>query len=200
MSQALPAQVLVDELRRSFRGPVIERDDPDYDAIRRIWNGAIDRRPALVARCTGAADVIAALTFACERDLPVAVRGGGHNVAGTALCEGGLVIDLQLMRGLRIDPAQRRLYVQPGLRLADVDHETEAFGLAAVSGINSETGISGLILGGGIGWLMRKHGLTIDHLIAADVVTTEGELVRTSADEDPDLFWARAAAAGTSAS
>src|SRR5579884_838201 len=155
-----------------------------------IWNAAIDKRPALFARCTGAADVMAAIRFAREHDLEVAVRSGGHNVAGTALSEGGLVIDLQLMKGLRVDPERRTLLAEPGVRLGDVDHETEAFGLALASGINSETGLAGLALGGGIGWQMRRYGLTIDHLVSADVVTADGALVRATAGATPDLFWA----------
>ena len=188
MAQAVT--VPIEQLRKAFRGPLVTQADVEYEQVRKIWNAAIDRRPALFARCTGAADVIAALRFARAHDLRVAVRGGGHNVAGTALCDGGLVIDLQLMRGIRVDPDARTLLAQPGLRLGDVDHETEAFGLALVSGINSETGLAGLAVGGGIGWQMRKHGLTIDHLRAADVVTPAGELVRASATTDPDLFWA----------
>jgi FAD/FMN-containing dehydrogenase len=184
------APVDVDALRSRFRGPIVARGDPEYENVRRIWNAAIEKRPALFARCTGTADVIVALRFARERDLGIAVRAGGHNVAGTALSDGGLVIDLQLMKGIRVDPERRTLLAQPGLRLGDVDHETQAFGLALVSGINSETGLAGLALGGGIGWQMRKHGLTIDHLAAADVVTAEGELVKASAEQNPDLFWA----------
>ncbi len=188
--EARPTQALADRLRSRFRGPIVGLGDPEYEAVRRIWNGAIDKRPALFARCTGTADVLAALRFAREHDLELAVRGGGHNVAGTALVDGGLVIDLQLMKGMRVDPERRTLLAQPGLRLGDVDHETQAFGLALVSGINSETGVAGLTLGGGIGWLMRKFGLTIDYLVSADVVTAEGEVLRASADQNPDLFWA----------
>lgn len=193
MSQLLEPTLTAQDLehmRPSFRGPVVALGDPDYEEVRKIWNGAIDRRPAAFARCTGAADVIAALRFARDRDLEIAVRGGGHNVSGSALCDGGLVIDLQLMKGMRVDADRRRLVAQPGLRLGEVDHETQAFGLAAVCGINSETGLAGLTVGGGIGWQMRKHGLTIDHLVAADVVTAEGHLLRASAEENADLFWA----------
>jgi len=193
MTQMLETPVLLpglDELRHSLRGPVVAQGDPDYEAARKIWNAAVTRRPGAIARCAGAADVIAALRFARDRDLAVAVRAGGHNVAGTALCDGGVVIDLQLMSGIRVDPLRRRALAQPGLRLGDVDHETQAFGLAAVCGINSETGLSGLALGGGIGWQMRKHGLTIDHLVAADVVAADGQMLRASAEENPDLFWA----------
>ena len=180
----------VEGLRSRFRGPIIASGDPEYEDVRRIWNAAIDKRPALFARCTATSDVIAALRFAREHGLEVAVRSGGHNVAGTALSDGGMVIDLQLMKGIRVDPQRRTLLAQPGLRLGDVDHETQAFGLALACGINSETGLAGLALGGGIGWQMRKHGLTIDHLISADVVTAGGELVKANAEENPDLFWA----------
>jgi FAD/FMN-containing dehydrogenase len=180
----------VADLRSRFRGPVVGLDDSAYEDVRKIWNGAIARRPALFARCTGTADVIAALRFASEHDMEVAVRGGGHNVAGTALSDGGLVIDFQLMKGIRVDAGRRTLFAQPGLRLGDVDHETQAFGLALASGINSETGLAGLALGGGIGWQMRKHGLTIDHLAAADLVTVDGEVLKCSAEQNPDLFWA----------
>ena len=180
----------VNELRSRFRGPIVGLGDPDYEDVRRIWNAAIEKRPALFARCTGTADVIAAIRFARDHDLEIAVRAGGHNVAGTALSDGGLVIDLQLMKGIRVDPEQRTLLAQPGVRLGDVDHETQAFGLALVSGINSETGLAGLALGGGIGWQMRKHGLTIDHLASADVVTAGGEVLKASTDQNPDLFWA----------
>lgn len=180
----------VNQLRSHFRGPVVAAGDPDYEDVRRIWNAAIKKRPALFARCTGTADVIAALRFAREHDLEIAVRSGGHNVAGTALSEGGLVIDLQLMAGMRVDPERRTLLAQPGLRLGEVDYETQAFGLALVSGINSETGLAGLTLGGGIGWQMRKNGLTIDHLVLADVVTVGGEELKASAEQNPDLFWA----------
>lgn len=185
-----PTEIDLSDLRTAMRGPVVGLGDPAYEDTRRIWNAAIARRPAAFARCTGVADVIAALRSARTHDLEVAVRGGGHNVAGTALTDGGLVIDLQLMRGMRLDPRTRRLVAQPGVRLGDVDHETQAFGLAVVAGINSETGLAGLTLGGGIGWLMRKHGLTIDHLVGADVVTADGQLVHASADENADLFWA----------
>jgi FAD/FMN-containing dehydrogenase len=180
----------VEGLRSRFRGPIIASGDPEYEDVRRIWNAAIDKRPALFARCTATSDVIAALRFAREHGLEVAVRSGGHNVAGTALSDGGMVIDLQLMKGIRVDPQRRTLLAQPGLRLGDVDHETQAFGLALACGINSETGLAGLALGGGIGWQMRKHGLTIDHLTSADVVTAGGELVKANAEENPDLFWA----------
>jgi FAD/FMN-containing dehydrogenase len=177
------------ELARQFHGELIRPADPAYDGARRVWNGAIDRRPALVARCTGVADVRAAVRFARERDLIVAVRGGGHNVAGSATCDGGIVIDLSPMKGLWVDPAARIARAQPGLLWGEVDRETQAFGLATPGGIVTHTGIGGLTLGGGLGWLMRRHGLTIDNLLSADVVTADGELLHTSADEHADLFW-----------
>jgi len=173
-----------------FRGRLIRVDDTDYDSARAVWNGAIDRRPRLIARCIGSADVVAAVRFAREHDLEIAIRGGGHNVAGTAVCDDGIVIDLSAMRAVRVDPAARRAWVQGGALWGDVDHETQAHGLATTGGIVSHTGVAGLTLGGGIGWLMRKHGLTVDNLLAAEVVTADGKLLRASEDEHPDLFWA----------
>jgi FAD/FMN-containing dehydrogenase len=177
------------DLSRRFRGSLVRPGDASYDAARRIWNGAIDRRPALVARCTGVADVRAAVEFARERGLVAAVRGGGHNVAGTALCDGGIVIDLSPMKGLWLDPRARVARAQPGLLWGELDRETQPFGLATPGGIVSHTGIAGLTLGGGLGWLMRRYGLTADNLLSADVVTADGTLVRASAEENADLFW-----------
>jgi FAD/FMN-containing dehydrogenase len=179
-----------DELGRSFRGELLRATSPGYDAARRVWNGSIDRRPACIARCTGVADVVAAVRFARERDLEIAVRGGGHNVAGTAMCDGGLVVDLSAMRAVWVDPTGRTAWVQGGALWSDVDHETQAHGLATTGGIVGHTGVAGLTLGGGIGFLMRKHGLAVDNLLAAEVVTADGGVVRASADENPDLFWA----------
>jgi FAD/FMN-containing dehydrogenase len=173
-----------------FRGRLISADHADYDIARAIWNGAIDRRPRLIARCLGSTDVVAAVRFARDQDLTIAIRGGGHNVAGTAVCDDGIVIDLSMMRGVRVDPEGRRAWVQGGALWGDVDHETQAHGLATTGGIVSHTGVAGLTLGGGVGWLMRKHGLTVDNLLAADVVTADGELLRASENEHPDLFWA----------
>src|SRR5262245_18100076 len=180
----------LERLRTAFRGPVIGRDDEGYDGARSIWNGAIDRHPGCIARCSGAADVVAAVRFARDHDLEIAVRGGGHNVAGTALCDDGIVIDLSEMRGVSVDPTGRTAWVQGGALWGDVDHETQAHGLATTGGIVGHTGVAGLTLGGGLGFLMRKHGLTVDNLVAAEVVTAEGSIVRASADEHPDLFWA----------
>jgi FAD/FMN-containing dehydrogenase len=173
-----------------FRGDVIAPDDVGYDDARRIWNGNVDRRPRLIARCTGTADVAAAVRFARERDLEIAVRGGGHNVAGTAVCDDGIVIDLSAMRAVTVDPIERTALVEGGALWGDVDHETQAHGLATTGGIVSHTGVGGVSLGGGIGWLMRKYGLTVDNLVEAEVVTAEGEIMRASAADRPDLFWA----------
>src|SRR5688572_13526805 len=173
-----------------FRGQLITADHDGYDAARAVWNGAIDRHPRVIARCSGAADVAAAVRFARDLDLDVAVRGGGHNVAGTAVCDDGIVIDLSAMRAVWVDPVGRTARVQGGALWGDVDHETQAHGLATTGGIVSHTGVAGLTLGGGIGWLMRKHGLTIDNLLAAEVVTAEGSIVRASTHEHSDLFWA----------
>ena len=179
----------LERLRDSIRGPVIAPDDAGYDAARAIWNGAIERRPACIARCTGVADVVAAVRFARERDLVVAVRSGGHGVGGHALCDGGLVIDLSPMKGIRVDPAARTARAEAGVLWGEFDRETQLHGLATVGGIVTHTGIAGLTLGGGIGWLTRKHGATVDNLLSADVVTAEGELLTASGDENPDLFW-----------
>jgi len=172
------------------RGDVITPEHHEYDGARAIWNGIVDRRPRVIARCRGSADVAAAVRFARDRDLEIAVRGGGHNVAGTAVCDDGLVIDLSAMRAVFVDPVERTALVQGGALWGDVDHETQAHGLATTGGIVSHTGVGGLSLGGGIGWLMRKHGLTADNLVEAEVVTAEGEIIRASANEQPDLFWA----------
>ena len=189
-----------ERLRNSVHGPVIGPEDEGYDEARSIWNGAIDRRPAWIARCTGVADVVAAVHFARERDLLVAVRSGGHGVGGHALCDGGLVIDLSPMKGIRVDPASRTARAEAGVLWGELDRETQLFGLATVGGIVSHTGVAGLTLGGGIGWLMRKHGATVDNLLSVDLVTAEGELVTASEDENPDLFWGVRGGGGTSAS
>src|SRR5688572_15505608 len=171
-----------------FRGRVIGAEDAEYHNARAVWNGAIARRPRLIARCIGTGDVVAAVRFARDHDLEIAIRGGGHNVAGTAVCDDGLVIDLSAMRGVRVDAAGRRAWVQGGALWGDVDRETQAHGLATTGGIVSHTGVAGLTLGGGIGWLKRKHGLTVDNLLAVDIVTAEGKRLRASEDEHPDLF------------
>ncbi|MGH8959078.1 MAG: FAD-binding oxidoreductase [Acidimicrobiia bacterium] len=173
-----------------FQGQLITVEHAQYDAARAVWNGAIDRYPRLIARCKTGSDVAAAVRFGRQHDLQIAVRGGGHNVAGTAVCDNGIVVDLSTMRAVRVDAQLRTAQVQGGAQWSDVDQRTQAQGLATTGGIISHTGVAGLTLGGGIGWLMRKHGLTIDNLLAADVVTADGELLRVSEDRDSDLFWA----------
>jgi FAD/FMN-containing dehydrogenase len=173
-----------------FRGQLITADHDDYDTARALWNGAVDRCPRLIARCSGTADVAAAVRFARDHDLQLAVRGGGHNVAGTAVCDGGIVIDLSAMRAVWVDPAGSTAGVHGGALWGEVDHETQVHGLATTGGIVSHTGVAGLTLGGGIGFLMRTYGLVVDNLLAAEVVTADGSIVQASADEHPDLFWA----------
>ncbi|MBS1190593.1 MAG: FAD-linked oxidase [Rhodocyclaceae bacterium] len=173
-----------------LRGEAIVPGDPGYDQARTVWNAMIDRKPAAIVRCRGTADVIQAVNFARQQNLLLAVRGGGHNIAGNAVCTDGLVIDFSAMRSVQVDPQSRRAYVEPGATLADFDHEAQAFGLATPLGINSTTGVSGLTLGGGFGWLTRKHGLSIDNLISAEVVTADGQRIMASRTEHPDLFWA----------
>ena len=179
-----------DALRAQIAGSVLSPSDPEYENARRIHNGLIDRRPALVARCHGTADVQAAVRFARERGLEIAVRGGGHNVAGNAVCDGGLMIDLSAMRGVHVDPRARRARAQGGATWGDYNRETQLHGLASTGGVVSTTGVGGLTLGGGLGWLMGKHGMAVDSLRAVELVTAAGEVVRASADEHPDLFWA----------
>jgi hypothetical protein len=179
----------VGALRRRFRGALLQQGEEGYDEARRIWNGAIDRRPALIARCAGADDVVEAVRFARERDLTVSVRGGGHAVAGHAVCDGGLMIDLSLMKAVSVDAAARTARAAGGLLWGELDRATQRFGLATTGGIISHTGIGGLTLGGGLGHLMRKHGLTVDNLLAVDLVTADGERVRSDEVSEPELFW-----------
>lgn len=179
----------VDGLTAGFQGQLIRPDDLTYEAVRRIWNGQVEHRPALIARCSGVADVIAAVRFAREHDLNPAVRGGGHAVAGHALCDDGLVIDLSMMTGSRVDPLAQSIQVEGGCLNAHLDRESQAFGLATTGGIVSHTGVAGLTLGGGIGHLMRKFGLSIDSLRSCDVVTAEGEFLVADEHQNPDLFW-----------
>jgi len=177
-------------LRARMRGSILTAADAGYDDARRIWNAMIDKRPAVIARCAGEADVIEAVRFAAAHQLLVSVRGGGHNVAGTAVCEGGLMIDLSPMKGIRVDAAARTAWAQPGVLWQEFDQATQAFELATTGGVVGETGIAGLTLGGGVGWLVRKHGLSCDNLLAADVVTADGQLRHASTAENSDLFWA----------
>ncbi|HUD72750.1 MAG TPA: FAD-binding oxidoreductase [Dongiaceae bacterium] len=177
-------------LKSGFGGEVITPADASYHDARTIWNGMIDKHPAVIARSKTSADVARAVNFARERGLLLAVRGGGHNIGGLALCDGGLVVDLSLMKAATVDPVARLATIEAGALLADLDAATQAHGLATPLGINSTTGIAGLTLGGGFGWLSRRHGLTVDNLEAAEVVTARGEVVRASASENADLFWA----------
>jgi FAD/FMN-containing dehydrogenase len=180
----------IEQFEQTLRGELIQSDDPAFDETRAIYNAMIDRRPGLIARCVDAADVIEAVRFGREHDLETAIRSGGHNGAGLGTVDDGLVIDLSEMTGVRVDPEARTVHVEPGCTWGDVDHATHAFGLATVSGVVSTTGVGGLTLGGGHGYLTRKYGLTIDNLLSADVVLADGRLVHASAEENPDLFWA----------
>ena len=188
-TRTIPSEMLA-AFRGKLRGVAALPGEDGYEAARTIWNAMVDRRPAVVARCLGAADVIEAVKLARDENLLVAVRAGGHNIAGNAVCDGGLLIDLSLMKSVHVDPASRTARVEPGATLADFDREAQAFGLATPLGINSTTGVAGLTLGGGFGWTTRKFGLTVDNLLSADVVTSDGAFVRASETEHPDLFWA----------
>jgi FAD/FMN-containing dehydrogenase len=181
---------VIETLKTQTRGSVLLPEDPGYEASRKIWNAMIDRRPAGILQCAGVADVMLAVSVARDNGVLVSVRGGGHNIAGSALCDDGLLIDLSAMKSVHINPDTRRAYVEPGASLGDFDHEAQAFGLATSLGINSTTGVAGLTLGGGFGWLTRKHGLTVDNLISVEIITADAKRMRASADENPDLFWA----------
>jgi hypothetical protein len=182
-------QTAVAELSAIVRGPVFTPGDEGYDDARSIWNAMIDKRPAAIARCTGVADVIDVVNFARENGVELAVRGGGHNIAGTSLCDGGVVADLSQMKGIRLDLKSETARAQPGLNLGDLDRETQAFGRVVPAGIVTDTGIAGLTLGGGFGWLTRRWGLTSDNLLSVDIVTADGKFLTASATENPDLFW-----------
>jgi FAD/FMN-containing dehydrogenase len=187
---AIMSNIDIQPLRSVFHGQVFEPADIGYDDARRIWNASVSKRPRVIARCSGLADVIAAVNFGRTNNLPTAIRGGGHNVGGRALCDDGLVIDLSPMRSVFVDNTTRRVRVQGGATLGDVDRETQVFGLAVPCGIVPKTGISGLTLGGGVGWLIRKYGMSIDNLLSAQVVTGDGKVLTASASENDDLFWA----------
>ncbi|HSR41425.1 MAG TPA: FAD-binding oxidoreductase [Longimicrobiales bacterium] len=180
----------VEDLSARLHGELIRPGDDGYDDARRLFNGIHDKRPGLIARCTGAADVRDSVDFAREHEVLLSIRGGGHNVAGTSSCEGGLMIDLSRLRSVRVDPDRRIADVGPGATWGDVDRETQAFGLVAPGGVVSTTGVAGLTLGGGLGWVRRKYGMTIDSLLAVDMVTADGDFVRASEEENQDLFWA----------
>ncbi len=187
------ASALEDSVVEAFgarlRGELIRAGDEGYEEARRVWNGMIDRRPALIARAASVADVINSVNFARENDLLLAVRGGGHNVAGTGTVDGGLLIDLSRMKGVKVDPERRTAHVEPGVTIGELDRKTQAFGLATPMGVVSETGVAGLTLGGGLGWLRRKHGLSSDNLLSVDLVTADGRFVSANEEENPDLFW-----------
>ena len=188
-TDAILEEAAVHDFAASLRGPLLRPGDNGYDEARKVWNGMIDRRPALIARCAGVVDVIAAVRFARAHELLVAVRGGGHNITGNAVCEGGLMIDLSPMKSVRVDPVGRTARAEAGLTWGEYNRETQAFGLASTGGVVSTTGIAGLTLGGGLGWLMGKHGLSCDNLLSADLVTANGQLLTASAEQNPDLFW-----------
>ncbi|WP_194721889.1 FAD-binding oxidoreductase [Noviherbaspirillum malthae] len=181
---------VINDFKTKLRGTLLQPSDTGYDEARQIWNAMIDRRPGLIVRCRGTSDVRVAVRFAREHDIPVAVRGGGHNIAGNALCDDGMVIDLSGMRAVHVDREGKKAFVQGGATLGDFDHEAQSHGLATPLGINSTTGVGGLTLGGGFGWLSRKYGLTVDNLLSADIVTADGDLLRARAEQCSDLFWA----------
>ena len=178
------------KLKGKVKGQVVLPSDPNYDEVRKIWNAMIDRRPAVIVQCAKADDIPHALEFARLNGLEVSIRGAGHNIAGNALCEGGLMIDLSTMKNVRVDATNRRAFVEPGATLADFDEAVQKHGLATPMGINSTTGVSGLTLGGGFGWLTRKYGMTVDNLVSAEVIIADGKKIRASENETADLFWA----------
>ena len=185
----LPA-TKIEELKSGFKGEILLPSDGAYESARKIWNAMIDKRPAVIARCTTTSDVVRGVNFARDNGLLLAIRGGGHNIAGNALCDGGIVIDLSKMKTASVNPETRRVTIEGGATLADLDAATQAHGLATPVGINSTTGVAGLTLGGGFGWLSRKYGMTVDNLESTEVVTAAGDVVRASGTEHPDLFWA----------
>ena len=176
-------------LKSALHGYLVQPKDKEYAAARKVWNGMIDRHPSFIIRCADEADVVQALRFVREHNLLVAIRGGGHNVAGFGTCDGGVVIDLSLMKGIEVNATLRTATAQPGLTWGEFDQATQAAGLATTGGLVSTTGIAGFTLGGGVGWLMRKYGLTIDNLLSADLVTADGRLMSASASVNPELFW-----------
>ena len=184
------AEESIEAFRAGLRGETIRPGDSQYDSARRIWNASVDKYPGIIVRCLGAGDVIDAVNFARENGLLVAIRGGGHNVGGRALCDGGMVIDLSRMRGVAVDAKARTARVQGGAKLGDLDRETHLYGLTAPVGVVSATGVAGLTLGGGVGWLVRKYGVAVDNVLSMQVVTAGGRLLTASAEENPDLFWA----------
>lgn len=188
-SDTVVEEKAVEEFKSSLRGDLLRAGDEGYDEARKVWNGMIDKRPALIVQCAGVADVISAVNFARDNGLLVAVRGGDHSLAGNSVCEGGVMIDLSRMKSVRVDPAKRTARAEGGAKWGDFDHATQAFGLATTGGTDSDTGIAGLTLGGGLGWLAGKYGLACDNLLSADVVTADGRFLTVSANENQDLFW-----------
>jgi FAD/FMN-containing dehydrogenase len=186
---AVIEESVVAGLQARMRGELIQPGDESYDEARKIWNGMIDKKPALIARCASVADVVASVNFARENGILLAVRGGGHNVAGTAIADGGLVVDLSPMKGVRVDSERHTVRAEGGVTIGELDEETQKFGLATPMGVVSETGIAGLTLGGGLGWLRRKYGLSSDNLVSVDIVTADGRYLTASETENPDLFW-----------
>jgi FAD/FMN-containing dehydrogenase len=182
-------QTALSDFRTSLRGQLLLPGEPGYDEARKIHNALIDRRPAMIVQCAGVSDVMAAVKFARGSDLLVAVRGAGHNVAGTSVCDGGMVIDLSAMKSIRVNPGTRTARVEPGVTWTEFAHELQPFGLAATGGFVGTTGVAGLTVGGGLGWMVRKHGLALDNLLSADVVTADGQFLAASSTENPDLFW-----------
>ncbi|HEY7716901.1 MAG TPA: FAD-binding oxidoreductase [Candidatus Binatia bacterium] len=181
---------LREDLKGMVKGSILVREDPGYEEARQVWNAMIDRRPAVIVQCANADDVPAAINFARKNRLELSIRGGGHHIAGNALCDNGVTIDFSKMKAVRVDTGKKRAYVQPGATLADFDEAVQAHGLATPIGINSTTGIAGLTLGGGFGWLTRKYGMTIDNLVAVDMITADGKKIRASETDNADLFWA----------
>ncbi|MFZ0611826.1 MAG: FAD-binding oxidoreductase [Desulfobacterales bacterium] len=181
---------IIEKLKGKVKGQIVLPDDPNYNKVREIWNAMIDRRPAVIVQCAAADDVLHVISYARENGLDLSIRGGGHNIAGSALCENGVLIDLSNMKTVSVDAQNRSVYVEPGATLGDFDKAVQAYGLATPTGINSTTGIAGLTLGGGFGWLTRKYGMTIDNLVSADMVTADGRKMHVSEDENADLFWA----------
>ena len=180
----------IEKVKNKVKGQVVLPDDPNYDEVRKIWNAMIDRRPAVIVQCAEADDVLHAIAYARKNGLEISIRGGGHNIAGSALCDNGVLIDLSNMKTVRVDAQKKRAYVEPGATLGDFDKALQAHGLATPVGINSTTGIAGLTLGGGFGWLTRKYGMTIDNLVSAEMITSDGKKIQVSKDENTDLFWA----------
>ena len=176
-------------LQSQLRGEVLQPGDESYDKARKVWNGMIYKKPALIVRCASADDVVAVVSFARENGILLAVRGGGHNVAGTAVADGGLVVDLSPMKGVQVDPERHTVRAEGGVTIGELDEETQKFGLATPMGVVSETGIAGLTLGGGLGWLRRKYGLSSDNLVSVDIVTADGQYLTASETQNPDLFW-----------